>query len=56
MENKKEDKVKAQNLLTQINEVIGELEDKGEEVLAQQLHQVFKKLSQKIKVNKNGLK
>jgi len=53
---KKEEEVKAQNLLNQINQVISELEDKNEEVLAKQLHQVFIKLSQKIKVKKNGSK
>lgn len=39
--NKKEEEVKAQNLLQQINQVISELEDEGEEVLANTLHQVF---------------
>jgi hypothetical protein len=53
---KKEEEVKAQNLLNQINQVISELEDENEEVLAKQLHQVFVKLSQKIKVIKNGSK
>jgi len=53
---KKEEEVKAQNLLNQINQVISELEDENEEVLAKQLHQVFIKLSQKFKVKKNGSK
>jgi len=53
---KKEEEVKAQNLLNQINQVISKLEDENEEVLAKQLHQVFVKLSQKIKVIKNGSK
>jgi len=53
---KKEEEVKAQNLLNQINQVISELEDENEEVLAKQLHQVFIKLSQKFKVIKNGSK
>ena len=53
---KKDEEVKAQNLLNQINQVISELEDKNEEVLAKQLHQVFIKLSQKFKVKKNGSK
>jgi len=53
---KKDEEVKAQNLLNQINQVISELEDKNEEVLAKQLHQVFIKLSQKFKVKKNGCK
>ena len=52
---KKDEEVKA-NLLNQINQVISELEDDGEEVLAKQLHQVFVKLSYKLKVKKNGLK
>lgn len=52
---KKDEEVKA-NLLNQINQVISELEDDGEEVLAKQLHQVFVKLSHKLKVKKNGLK
>ena len=51
----KEDEVKA-NLLNQINQVISELEDENEEVLAKQLHQVFVKLSYKLKVKKNGFK
>jgi hypothetical protein len=51
----KEDEVKA-NLLNQINQVISELEDENEEVLAKQLHQVFVKLSYKLKVKKNGSK
>ena len=53
---KKDEEVKAQNLLNQINQVISELEDENEEVLAKQLHQVFIKLSQKFKVIKNGSK
>jgi L-lactate utilization protein LutC len=53
---KKDEEVKAQNLLNQINQVISELEDENEEVLAKQLHQVFIKLSQKFKVKKNGSK
>ena len=53
---KKEEEVKAQNLLNQINQVISELEDENEEVLAKQLHQVFVKLSYKFKVKKNGSK
>jgi hypothetical protein len=43
--NKKEEEVKAQNLLQQINQVISELEDEGEEVLANTLHQVFIKVA-----------
>jgi len=53
---KKQEETKAQNLLTQINEVIGKLEDDNEEVVAKQLHQVFIKLSRKIKVKYNGSK
>jgi hypothetical protein len=53
---KKDEEVKAQNLLNQINQVISELEDENEEVLAKQLHQVFIKLSHKFKVKKNGSK
>jgi len=53
---KKDEEVKTQNLLNQINQVISELEDENEEVLAKQLHQVFIKLSQKFKVKKNGSK
>ena len=43
--NKKEEEVKAQNLLQQINQVISQLEDEGEEVLANTLHQVFIKVA-----------
>lgn len=43
--NKKEEEVKAQNLLQQINQVISELENEGEEVLANTLHQVFIKVA-----------
>jgi hypothetical protein len=39
--NKKDDEVNAQNLLQQINQVISELENEGEEVLANTLHKVF---------------
>ena len=53
---KKEEEVKAQNLLNQINQVISELDDVNEEVLAKQLHQVFVKLSYKLKVKKNESK
>ena len=39
--NKKDEEVNAQNLLQQINQVISELENDGEEVLANTLHKVF---------------
>jgi|LauGreDrversion4_2_1035121.scaffolds.fasta_scaffold171639_4 DNA-binding FrmR family transcriptional regulator len=54
--NKKEEEVKAQNILTQINDVIAELEDQNEEVVAKHLHNVFIRLSRKIKVKTNGHK
>jgi hypothetical protein len=45
MDKKEEEEVNAQNLLQQINQVISELEDEGEEVLADTLHQVFIKVA-----------
>jgi|LakMenE18May11ns_1017448.scaffolds.fasta_scaffold9580762_3 hypothetical protein len=45
MNKKEEEEVNAQNLLQQINQVISELEDEGEEVLADTLHQVFIKVA-----------
>ncbi len=49
----KKEEVEAQNLLTQINEVISELEDEGEEKLAKDLHNIFLRLASKVKENEH---